>query len=119
MSMSNITLSIFINKMSILKRIGAQKDKFELDLQVHCISAKLKPGLYKVVVKASRTKQQETGPMQYILNSGKLVLEFPVRLKVAMYKKSSKYLKKNISIKLVQLSGAKMVKNGKGSVITT
>lgn len=102
--------------MSILKRIGSHKDKFELEVQVHSITAKLKPGLYKLVVKGSRSKKLETPPVQYNLNSGKIVLEFPVRINIAMYKKSSKYLKKNLSLKLVQLSGSKLVKNGKGTV---
>lgn len=105
--------------MSILKRIGAHKDKFELEVQVHSISAKLKPGLYKLIVKASRKKKLETGPVQYNLNSGKIILEFPVRFNISMYKKSSKYLNKKLSLKLIQLSSAKLLKNGKGSVSIT
>jgi hypothetical protein len=104
--------------MSLLKRIGAKKEKFSLVLLVHSIHINLPDdSLTKVVVKRGSKKSGESPPAR-ISRMG-AIYEYLFETVTSMYSKSNTFLKKTLEIRLYNLEGSKPNKDGKCIVSDT
>lgn len=99
-------------------RIGADGIKYDLNLVIHYIKAKLKTGVHlKVVVKRGADKKDETQPMLYDATQSKVIFEYPLTFFITMYKKGEKFGKKDLSFRMEEIViGKKSLKNGKAIV---
>ncbi|CAG9315106.1 unnamed protein product [Blepharisma stoltei] len=99
--------------MAFLHKIGAEKVKYELNVSIHYVKAKLiNKEKLKVIAKRGRGLE-ETQPMQYNAINSNVIFEYPLSFVITMHKKSEKYVRKIINFKLIELHGEKSVINGK------
>ncbi|CAG9320715.1 unnamed protein product [Blepharisma stoltei] len=109
----------FLHKISSIgSKIGADEVKYDLNVTIHHITAKLNTGgIFKVVVKRGADKKEETQPMHYDAAQSKVIFEYPVSFLVTMYRKGNKFGKKDLSFRMVDLSANKKgEKNGKAII---
>ncbi|CAG9326667.1 unnamed protein product [Blepharisma stoltei] len=99
--------------MAFLQKIGAEKVKYELNVNIHYVNAKLtNKEKLKVLAKRGRGLE-ETQPMQYDSIRSNVIFEYPLSFEITMHKKSEKYVRKIISFKLIELQGEKSITIGK------
>lgn len=98
----------------ILQKIGAEKVKHHLEIEVHYLRAKL-VNSFPVSIEVQRGKKmkKETQAMVYSLASGYIQFDYPIAFDITMHKKGGKYVKKNFVIKLYEHEGKNKTNNGR------
>lgn len=100
--------------MSYIKRIGSFPQKFDLELTIHSIHFNLPyPGQVQLVAKRSKDKKETTPILNTDVSLGVIFPECTLCFRVTMYQKNSFYLTKELSLRLVQVSPTRKIKNGK------
>src|SRR5574343_567219 len=89
-----------------LHRIGAQKQKFELEATIHYLKlSKSSQSLIKVRAKRGKEKTDETTCLSYSPLLKQLQFNYVLSLSTTMYKKGSKYNKKELVIIVLEIVG--------------
>jgi hypothetical protein len=89
-----------------LHRIGAKSIKFDLDVTIHYLKLNnTLPSLLKIRVHRGKDKVEETQPMQYSSSHKSVNFDYPLSFNITMYKKSGKYSKKDLLIKVLEIKG--------------
>jgi N-terminal C2 in EEIG1 and EHBP1 proteins len=99
---------------NLLKKIGAEKVKHVLDIEIHYIRVKL-PDTCPVYIEVQRGKKmkKETQTMNYSPYTGIVQFDYPLSFEITMHKKGEKFVKKNFVIKLFEMSGKTKLNNGR------
>jgi hypothetical protein len=99
---------------TILQKLGAEKVKHHLEVEIHYIRLKLpNPGQLLIEVQRGKKMHKETQPMHYSPEAAFLQFDYPIGFDITMHKKGSKYVKKNFVIILYQVDGKSRTVNGK------
>jgi N-terminal C2 in EEIG1 and EHBP1 proteins len=101
----------------LFQRIGAKDVKFELEVEIHYLKIKLPHSTnLKIKVKRGKDKVQETQAMQYFPESGRLQFDYPLNFSITMYKKGNSYVKKDLSISVIENQGEELKIIGKVTI---
>jgi hypothetical protein len=95
-----------VKMAKLLHRIGAKSIKYDLEVEVHYLRISLPAGtLLKIRIKRGKDKVNETQLMRYSPSTKRVKFDYPLEFVITMYKKSNKFSKKDLSIKIIELSG--------------
>lgn len=106
-------IQYYTDMAKLIHRIGAKKLKFNLEVEIHYINITLPDAtLLKIRVKRGKDKTEETQVMQYNPKIKRVQFDYPLAFRITMYKKSNKFSKKDISLKLLEIKGKNEVEIG-------
>lgn len=89
-----------------LHRLGAQKQKFELEATIHYLKlSRQSQCLVKLRAKRGKDKTEETPSLSYSPLLKQLQFNHILSFVITMYKKGSKYSKKDLNISLIEIIG--------------
>ena len=100
--------------MSLIQKIGAEKVKHHLEIDIHYIRIKLSESCPVLIeIQRGRKMHQETQLMNYDMNTGFIQFDYPIGFDITMHKKGEKYVKKYFEIKFFEIHGKNKTNNGK------
>ena len=98
----------------ILQKLGAEKVKHHLEIDIHYVRARLRENCsISIEVQRGKKMHKETQPIAYSLSSSFVQFDYPIAFDITMHKKGTKYVKKNFVIKLHEIEGNNKVNNGR------
>ena len=101
----------------IIQKLGAEKVKHHLEIDIHYIRAKLSDNCnVSIEVQRGKNMHKETQAMAYSTSTGYVQFDYPIGFDITMHKKANKYVKKTFIIKLYQIDGKTKTNNGKVTI---